>query len=103
MTETELALSTRIATLEGKVDALCLLFGGQRIAVPSGAVAPNGDAVETGRLSTIPPEIHEVVKQMGRGNRQLTRHLYSVALAMLSDELEPAVIVRKIRDGERVD
>lgn len=89
-------MALKIATLEGKVDALCLLFGGQKIVVPT-TPQPNG-ATET----SIPAEIHDAVKAMGRGNRQLTRHLYSVALEMLADEVEPALIVRKIRDGERV-
>lgn len=97
MTDTELALSQRIATLEGKVDALCLLFAPKPMAAPQPNAAPEADAV-----ARIPPEIHEAVKQMGRGNRPLTRHLYTVALEMLADEMDPAQIVRKIREGERV-
>lgn len=95
------ALSQRIATLEGKVDALCMLLGGQHISGP----APNVTAAETAAETTataIPAEIHEAVKATARGNRALTRHLYSVALELLAAEVEPAAIVRKIRDGERV-
>lgn len=95
MTETELAFSQRLASLEGKVDALCLLFGGQRIGGAAAAVPATSDPV-------IPPELHDVIRDVAKGNRPLTRHLYGVVLEMLHDEMEPAVIARRLREGERV-